>query len=250
MRATELVHGLHAVGSLIEHDPAGVLELWILEARRDARAEGLAARAAALGIAVHRVPRRTLDRLAPGARHQGVLARHRATGHAARDLPWLLERIGPETLVLALDEVHDPHNLGACLRSAAAAGAHAVLVPTSRAVTLTAAARKVASGAAEVVPLVRVPNLARALAGLADAGVHVVGADARAPASLYDEALDGPLALVLGGEAKGLRRLTRERCAALVRIPISDTVESLNVSVAAGIALFEARRQRCLAASR
>jgi 23S rRNA (guanosine2251-2'-O)-methyltransferase len=242
---TEIVYGQHAVSSVLERDPAGVLELWIAEARRDARAERLAAHAAQAGIAVHRAPRRTLDRLADGARHQGVVARYRATHVVPEtDIGVLLAGVGPDTLLLVLDEVHDPHNLGACLRSAAAAGVDAVIVPRARAAALTGAARKVASGGAEAVPLVRVANIARALSALTEAGVRVVGADASASTSLYDEPLTGPLALVLGGEAKGLRRLTRERCDAMVHIPTSGAVASLNVSVAAGVILFETRRQR------
>ncbi|HHO68213.1 MAG TPA: 23S rRNA (guanosine(2251)-2'-O)-methyltransferase RlmB, partial [Gammaproteobacteria bacterium] len=148
--------------------------------------------------------------------------------------------------LLVLDGVQDPHNLGACLRSADAAGVHAVIVPRDRAAPLNGAARKVACGAADAVPLVRVTNLARTLRGLRDAGIWIYGAAGDAPQTLYEADLSGPLALVLGGEGKGLRRLTREHCDGLIAIPMAGSVSSLNVSVAAGICLFEARRQRAI----
>jgi 23S rRNA (guanosine2251-2'-O)-methyltransferase len=147
-------------------------------------------------------------------------------------------------LLLILDGVQDPHNLGACLRSAAAAGATAVIVPKDRAATLTPTARKVAAGGAERVPLVRVTNLARCMKDLQDAGIWIVGLAGEAEASLYSVDLKGPMAIAMGGEGEGLRRLTREHCDYLAKIPMASGMESLNVSVAAGISLFEALRQR------
>jgi len=247
--AGELVFGRHAVAALVEHDIAGVLELWVQSNRRNPELAALVARAEVHDVAVRRVARGTLDRMVPGARHQGVVARYRGEARPPPgDLAAFVADLGGERheppLLLALDEVTDPHNVGAVLRSAAAAGGQAVLVPRHHAAGLTPAARKVASGAAERVPLVPVPNLARALAELAAAGLAVLGTDQEAGQSLFDADLSGPVVIVLGSEARGLRRLTRERCDRLLRIPARAAAPSLNVSVAAGVCLFEALRQR------
>ena len=249
-RRGELLYGVRPVLAVLERDPAGVLEIWMLDSRADALSRRIAARAEAVGCALARVPRRTLARLTGEAAHQGVVARYRAVEARAPDLADLVARAGERTLVLALDGVQDPRNLGACLRSADAAGAHALLVPRRRSAPLVAGARKAASGASETVPVVRVANLANALAALGRSGVRILGADADAAESLFDCDLRGPLVLVLGGEAQGLRRLTAERCDALVRIPMQGRVDSLNVSVAAGVCLFEILRQRCFATPR
>jgi 23S rRNA (guanosine2251-2'-O)-methyltransferase len=243
--ARELIYGRHAVAELLSRDPAGVSELWLQEGRRDelgARARELAR---VHGVSLQVVPRSTLDRMLKGARHQGIAARYRATARAAAvDLESLLAGIHPQSLLLVLDGIQDPHNLGACLRSAGAAGVDAVIVPRRRAVGLTPTVRKVASGAGERVPLVAVSNLAEALRRLREAGVQLLGASAD-PGIVYTRAdMSGATALVLGGEARGLRRLTRELCDQLIHIPMSDAVQSLNVSVAAAVCLFEARRQR------
>jgi 23S rRNA (guanosine2251-2'-O)-methyltransferase len=186
-----------------------------------------------------------LDKLAAGERHQGVVAEllPRA-GDPETQLEEALEAAGDAPLLLVLDGVQDPHNLGACLRSADAAGVAAVLVPRDRAAGLTPVVRKVAAGAAETVPLVAVVNLARTLRELKERGVWLVGTDDSAEKTLYDAELTGPVALVMGSEGEGMRRLTRECCDQLVSIPMAGAVESLNVSVAAGVALFEAVRQR------
>jgi 23S rRNA (guanosine2251-2'-O)-methyltransferase len=176
-----------------------------------------------------------------------VAACRQAATLGEADLEPLLARVPGPPLLLVLDGVQDPHNLGACLRTADAAGAHAVLAPRDRAVGLTPVARKVASGAAEALPFVQVTNLARVLGRLRDLGLWVVGADAEAPGTLYQARLDGSLALVLGAEGSGLRRLTREGCDELVRIPMAGAVQSLNVSVAAAVCLYEAVRQRARA---
>jgi len=243
--SAELVYGIRSVEALMARDLPGVLELWV-QNNRAARLEAVQAAARRHGIAISLAPRRTLNALVDGASHQGLVCRYRASRVAGPMLGFecLLEGIDSTTLLLVLDSVQDPHNLGACLRSAGAAGAQAVLIPRHRAARMSATVRKVACGAAEVVPVVRPPNLARALDTLRDAGVHVVGADADAPAALYEADLRGALALVVGGEESGLRRLTREKCDTLARIPMAGGVASLNVSVAAGICLFEARRQR------
>ena len=222
-----------------------MLELWIAAARDDARSRDLKQRAAAVGIRVQPATQDSLGKLVGNVTHQGAVA-------AIRPLkPWdehtLLDRlsqiIGP-ALLLVLDGVTDPHNLGACLRTADAAGVHAVIIPKDRSAVLDGVARKVAAGAAEFVPVVSVTNLARALDMVKERGIWVVGTEGAAEQTLYTADLKRPLALVLGAEGGGMRRLTRERCEFLVRIPMAGQVESLNVSVAAGVSLFEAGRQR------
>lgn len=245
MSATSWTGGIHAVAAVIENDPAGLLEVMIAREARNPRLDELAAAARSAGVAVQRAPRATLDRLGEGVRHQDVLARVREKpAPDERDLPELVERAGNAALFLILDGVTDPHNLGACLRSAAAADATAVIVPKDHSAPLNAAAKKAAAGGGEVVPLVRVTNLARAMETLKQAGVWIVGLAGEATESLYARDLRGPTALVMGAEGEGMRRLTGERCDFLARIPISAAMESLNVSVAAGICLFEACRQR------
>lgn len=245
MSGSDWVGGIHAVAALLDRDPAALLELMFAREARNPRLDELAAQARAAGIAVQRAPRATLERLAGGLRHQDVLASVRTRAAAdERDLPDLVAAAGGQALLLVLDGVTDPHNLGACLRSAAAAGATAVVVPKDRSAPLNGAARKAAAGGAESVPLVRVTNLARAMEQLRRDGVWIVGLAGEAGQSLYERDLTGPLALVLGAEGEGMRRLTREHCDFLVRIPIDAAMESLNVSVAAGVCLFEARRQR------
>ena len=245
MARSELVFGVHAVRALVERDPAGVLEIW-LQARREPPALRRAlSHGAAAGIAVHRVNRETIERMVGPVAHQGVAARYRPSeATPVTTLDRLLRRMPPPDLIVVLDEVQDPRNLGACMRCAAGAGADAVVVAKRRGAPLTAAARKAASGAAEHLPLVAVTNVARALDCIAGAGLAVVGAAPDAGQSLYDADLRGPHAVVLGGEARGLRRLTREKCDRMVSIPLHGPVESLNVSAAAAVFLFEARRQR------
>ncbi len=243
--ARPLIYGRHAVTELLERDPAGIQELWLQVGRDDTvsgRARELAGRH---GIALHAVPRATLDRMLKGARHQGIAVRYRATGAPrAPDLDALLAGLGDAALLLVLDGVQDPHNLGACLRSADAAGADAVIVPRRRAVGLTPAVRKAACGAAERVPVVAVPNLAQALRRLSEAGVVLFGAAANAGMPYTEADLRGPAAIVLGGEGRGLRRLPAELCDQLMHVPMRAGAESLNVSVAAALCLYEARRQR------
>lgn len=245
--AEELIHGLHAVAAALEYEPEQVHGLWVERQRRDGRIQALLDQASQQGVKIHLTDRTELDRMSGGARHQGVVARlavrQRTPGET--DLPALLAAVEGPLLLLVLDGVQDPHNLGACLRSAAAAGAHAVIAPADRSVGLNATVRKVACGAAEIVPVVTVTNLARALRALQEQGIWIVGAAGEAEDSLYEVDFTPSTAIVLGGEEKGLRRLTREVCDRLARIPIAEGgVASLNVSVAAGIFLFEARRQR------
>ncbi len=238
------VGGLHAVAALLARDGARIRRLWVRAGREDARLTQLLAAAEAVGLPVERVARERLDALAGLASHQGVVAELApAPPRGEAELEAHLEGLATP-LLLVLDGIQDPHNLGACLRTADAAGVDAVIVPKDRSAGLTPVARKVASGAAEVVPLFQVTNLARCLRGLRDRGIWLYGAAGEAGQSLYRTELGGPLGLVLGGEGKGLRRLTREHCDALVCIPLFGSVSSLNVSVAAGVLLFEARRQR------
>jgi 23S rRNA (guanosine2251-2'-O)-methyltransferase len=197
------------------------------------------------GITVRQQERDALDKVAGGANHQGAVALVRApTARGGHDLDAVLDAVDGPALLLILDGVTDPHNLGACLRSADGAGAHAVIAPKDKAVGLTPVAVKVASGAAESVPFVQVTNLARTLEALKQRGIWLIGTDGEAPATVFETDLRGPVGLVLGSEGKGMRRLTREHCDLLVRLPMQGRVESLNVSVAAGICLYEALRQR------
>lgn len=244
MSAEEWIAGLHAVRTALEQAPGRISGLWLDRTRKDQRLHAIVEQATAARVHIQWVDRRELDRLAPGARHQGALCRVRAAETRSEAyLEQLLTRRA-QPFLLILDGVQDPHNLGACLRSADAAGVDAVVVPRDRACGLNATVRKVASGAAESVPLVQVTNLARTLRMLQHAGLQLVGADGAAQESLYETDLRGPLGLVLGAEGKGMRRLTREHCDRLLQIPMVGVVESLNVSVAAGICLFEAVRQR------
>jgi 23S rRNA (guanosine2251-2'-O)-methyltransferase len=241
----EKIYGLHAVTALLESEPRQVSALWVLDSRRDERLSRVLALAERTGVAVTRLPRPELDALAPGAHHQGVVAEARILPPPdEHGLQALLAGQREPAFLLVLDGVQDPHNLGACLRSANAAGVQAVIVPKDRASGLTPVARKAASGAAETTPLFQVTNLARTLKMLKEQNIWLVALAGEAGQSLYELDLKGPLALVLGAEGGGLRRLTKEHCDFLARLPMASTVESLNVSVAAGIALFEAVRQR------
>jgi len=239
----ELIGGVNAVEGLLEGSPERIVRVWLKPAGR--RLEALGQRLKAAGVAVEQCEDRTLDRRAGGLRHQGVLAECLpAPSLDENDLDALLDGSDQSPLLLVLDQVQDPHNLGACLRTALAAGALAVIVPKDRAASLTPAARRSAAGAAEHLPLIVVTNLSRTLGALAERGIWLVGLAGEADDSLFNCRLDGPLALVLGSEEKGLRRLTRERCDQLVKIPMAGNSESLNVSVAAGIALFSAVQAR------
>jgi 23S rRNA (guanosine2251-2'-O)-methyltransferase len=239
------VYGLHAINAVLERAPERLLELWVAQPRDDVRTRELRERAEAAGVRAQTVGGEALAKLVGEVAHQGAVAAVRPLkGWDEHDLVDALSQITEDPLLLVLDGVTDPHNLGACLRTADAVGAHAVLIPKDRAAAVDGVVRKVAAGAAEFVPVASVTNLARTLDMLKQRGIWVVGTDGEAPQTLYAADLKRPLALVLGGEGDGMRRLTRERCDFLVRIPMAGQVESLNVSVAAGVALFEARRQR------
>jgi len=242
MKEPRVVFGFHAVLARLRADPKSVLEVFLDETRNDARAKDLAALAERSGVRLHRVPTKRLDGFYGGGRHQGVVARVEVR-KASEDLEDILQGID-QPLLLVLDGVTDPHNLGACLRVANAAGAHAVIAPRDRAAGITPAVSKVASGAAESTPYLMVTNLARTLREIKERNIWVVGADERADKTLYEADLPASIAWVLGAEGEGMRRLTRESCDLLVRIPMRGEVESLNVSVSAGVCLFESVRRR------
>ena len=247
----KVLFGFHAVTVRLKTAPQSIVELHVDASRRDARMRQFVERAQAAGVRLLDSDDARLSRLAGTARHQGVVARVVPLVQP-HSLDSVLEALptqgrGP-ALLLVLDGVTDPHNLGACLRVADGAGAHAVVAPRDHAVGLNATVAKVASGAAETVPYLMVTNLARSLDDMKDHGLQVLGTSGDAERTLFDADLRGPLALVLGAEGRGMRQLTRKRCDRLVRIPMAGAVESLNVSVAAGVCLYEARRQRLIAA--
>lgn len=241
--STDVVFGIHAIQAILQRSPQDILEVFVAKDRDDKRMNPMVQQLRQQGIAVQFCHKKTLDQMAEG-QHQGIIAKVRlAAPGSDADLMALVEQHA-RPFLLVLDGVTDPHNLGAILRSADAAGVHAVVVPKDRAAKLTPVVRKVACGAAETVPFIAVTNLARALRQLQEAGVWVIGTAGETEHTLYQTELTGPLAIVLGAEGDGLRRLTRETCDALVKIPMQGSVSSLNVSVAAGICLFEAMRQR------
>ena len=241
-REPRVVFGFHAVLARLRADPKSVLEIFLDQTRNDARGKDLISIAERAGVRVMRVPTKRLDGFYGGGRHQGVVARVEVKS-MADNLDDVLDQV-EKPLLLVLDGVTDPHNLGACLRVANAAGAHAVIAPRDRAAGITPAVSKVASGAAEATPYLMVTNLARTLADLKERNIWIVGADERAEQTLYAADLPESIAWVLGAEGEGMRRLTRESCDLLVRIPMRGDVESLNVSVSAGVCLFESVRRR------
>ena len=241
-REPRVVFGFHAVLARLRSEPKSVVEIFLDETRNDGRGKDLAVLAERSGVRLMRVPSKRLDGFSGGGRHQGVVARVevKSLSHSVDEIVENVER----PLLLVLDGVTDPHNRGACLRVANAAGAHAVIAPKDRAAGISPAVSKVASGAAEVTPYVMVTNLARTLAELKERNIWIVGADERAEKTLYQADLPESIAWVLGAEGEGMRRLTRESCDLLVRIPMQGEVESLNVSVSAGVCLFESVRRR------
>jgi 23S rRNA (guanosine2251-2'-O)-methyltransferase len=239
----EIVHGINAVKAALERGTLS--QLWLSSSRHDKRLEALAGQAKGRGVQLERIKGEELDRRTNGAVHQGAAGARRVTRTGnEHTLEQVLDERAAPPFLLVLDGVKDPHNLGACLRASAGAGIDAVIAPKDRAASLTASARKVASGAAEFVPFIQVTNLARTMHWLKERGIWTVGLAGEATQSIYEIGLTGPLAVVLGAEGGGLRRLTKRHCDFLARIPMAGGLESLNVSVAAGIALFEAVRQR------
>ncbi len=243
------IFGLHAVTSLLNRNPGRVRRLLVQQGRRDERLQTLLDKAEAHRIKVIELAKAELEQRAGGGRHQGVIAECepiKALSEKALDV--LLDNAGSAPLVLVLDGVTDPHNLGACLRTADAAGVAVVIAPKDKSAPLNATVAKVACGAAEVVPYIQVTNLARTLQSLQQRGIWITGTAGEAEASVYETDLTGPCALVMGAEGKGMRRLTRENCDQLINIPMAGEVSSLNVSVATGVCLFEVVRQRQLKA--
>ena len=241
--AATFIHGFHAVIAKLRHQPEAILEIFIDGERRDARMRDLLRHAELHGVRIMSVDGKRLDGMAGGhARHQGVVVRVCSQIRRA-SLDDVLDTLEEPAFLLVLDGIQDPHNLGACLRVADAVGAHAVIAPKDRAAGLTQAAIKVASGAAESVPYVTVTNLARTLRELQERGIWVIGADAEGQADIYAAQWPAATAWVLGAEGVGLRRLTRQTCDQLLTIPMLGSVQSLNVSVAAGVCLYEARRR-------
>lgn len=240
---SKIIFGFHAVTARLRHDPSSVEEIYVDASRHDRRMQELLRAAEAAKVRIIHADDQRLDGMAGTRRHQGVLAKAGQLS-LARNIDELLDAIEGPPLLLLLDGVTDPHNLGACLRVADGAGAHAVIAPKDRAVGLNATAAKVASGAADTVPYITVTNLARTMRELKERDIWLIGTSDDAEKSLYEADFTGPTALVMGSEGEGMRRLTRENCDLLVHIPMQGTVESLNVSVASGVCLYEARRQR------
>lgn len=240
--SSRLIYGFHAVTAKLRHDPESLKEIYIDATRQDARARDLIKHAELQDVRIILADGKRLDGMSPGARHQGVVARVEG-GRKIAHLDDVLDTLEEPPFLLVLDGITDPRNLGACLRVADAAGVHAVIAPKDRAVGLTDVAAKTACGAAETVPYVMVTNLARTLRELQEREIWVVGTAGEAEHDLYQAEWPKATAWVLGAEGEGMRRLTRENCDQLVRIPMHGSVESLNVSVAAGVCLFEARRR-------
>ncbi len=246
MSSARIIYGFHAVLSRIRQNAESIQELYVDKDRVDARMKDLLTLASEKNLRVMTLEKARLDGMAAHGRHQGVLAKVVDTPIPYLDIHDVLEALDEPPFLLILDGVEDPHNLGACLRVADAMGVHAVIAPKDRAAGLNATVRKVACGAAESVPFIAVTNLARTMRELKDAGIWLLGAAMEAESDLFSINMPSAVGLVLGAEGHGLRRLTAETCDALVRIPMLGSVESLNVSVASGICLYEARRQRTL----
>lgn len=246
--SVELAYGIHSLAAIIEREPERLIEIFALKGRQDDRVTPIINQAYSLGVSVQFMSRKALDDKSNGEQHQGIMARVKAAKQKDEsDLKDLLEQkraLGKAPFLLVLDGVTDPHNLGAVLRTADAAGVDAVIVPKDKSAKLNATARKVACGAADVVPLIVVTNLARTLKMLQDEQVWIIGTAGEAEQDLFEMKFEGPLAIVMGAEGTGMRRLTRENCDQLVKIPMAGAVSSLNVSVATGVILFEAVRQR------
>ncbi len=244
MAQQEWLYGLHAMQSVLENEPERVIELFVLKGRNDERLVNIVNQARRFGVSVQFCQRKALDDKVQGEQHQGVVARAKpARVLDEADLDQVLDK-HEQPFLLVLDGVTDPHNLGAWLRTADAAGVHAVVVPKDKSASLTGTVRKVACGAAEVLPLIQVTNLSRTLKHLQDKGLWIIGTAGEAEQMIYDAKLTGPTALVMGAEGKGMRRLTHENCDELVKLPMAGTVSSLNVSVATGVCLYEIVRQR------
>lgn len=241
----EAIYGIHAVSAVMQRAPHRILNLYILQGRQDKALQHIVAQAHEHGIAIQPLSRHELNQLTAEQNHQGIVAQCRQLQqYTEADIESLLQGLKVAPLILVLDGVQDPHNLGACLRTADAAGVHLVLAPKDHSVGITPVVRKVACGAAESVPFIQVANLARTIRLLKESGIWFYGTAGEASKSVYETKLIGAVGLVMGAEGKGLRRLTAELCDDLLYIPMLGTVESLNVSVATGVCLYEVVRQR------
>ncbi|MFY8352573.1 23S rRNA (guanosine(2251)-2'-O)-methyltransferase RlmB [Pseudoalteromonas sp. SSM20] len=242
--SNELIFGFHSVEAILNSEPERFIEIYALKGREDKRLNPIINLARQFGVSIQFMQRKALDDKAKGEQHQGIIARVKeGKKYNEKDLDQIIAN-SDMPFLLVLDGVTDPHNLGACLRNADAAGVDAIIVPKDKSAKLNGTARKVACGAAETVPLVQVTNLARTLRDIKEMGVWVVGTAGETDIEVFDAKLTGPMAIVMGAEGSGMRRLTREHCDELVKIPMVGTVSSLNVSVATGICLFEVLRQR------
>jgi 23S rRNA (guanosine2251-2'-O)-methyltransferase len=239
------MHGIHAVTAAIKHDQASIKNLWADTKSRNKRLLQILSYAKKVGLSIHHAESKQLDQLAATDKHQGIVAECVSSQrYQEADLDQLLTDLEQTALLLVLDGVTDPHNLGACLRTAEAAGVQAVITTKDKAAGLTPVVRKVASGAAEIIPLIQVTNLARTLDTLKDAGIWIIGTSDHATENMYSQDLTGPIAFVMGAEGKGMRRLTEKQCDILANLPMAGEVSSLNISVATGVCLYEAVRQR------
>lgn len=244
MAQQEWLYGMHALEAVMAREPERIIELFVLKGRDDDKLRAIINQARKFGISIQFCQRKALDDKVKGEQHQGIVAKAKpGKGYDEKDLFEIVSQ-QEQPFLLVLDGVTDPHNLGACLRTADAAGVHALVVPKDKSANLTPTARKVACGAAETVPLVQVTNLARTLRDLQEAGVWIIGTAGEAEQLIYACRLAGPMALVMGAEGKGMRRLTREVCDELIKLPMAGSVSSLNVSVATGVCLYEIVRQR------
>ncbi len=240
-----IIYGHHAVLSVLKHEPETIVELWVDAGRHDGRAKEIVDLARLSGISAKRIKRELLDDKTNSARHQGFVASSQQTTTLdEKSLETMLGKLDESAFLLLLDGIQDPHNLGACLRSADAAGVHGVIIPRDKSCSLTATVRKVASGAVESLPLFQVTNLVRTMEMLKQTGIWLYGTDSKADSSVFNTDFNGAVAIVMGAEGKGLRRLTREHCDTLMSLPMSGSVSSLNISVAAGICMYEVVRQR------
>lgn len=245
MSKNNLIYGIHAVQTALLKTPQSIVEVWIDANRADKRMAQIHERVKKNGMLLHEVSRHELDRILDGVNHQGVIA-HCELPRVLEEaqLYALIDGLNKPALLLILDGLQDPHNLGACVRSADGVGVDAVIIPKDKSVGVTPVVAKVASGALNNVPLIQVTNLARTMEQLKKAGIWIVGMDGKGDQTLYQVDLTLPVAIALGAEGSGLRRLTKEKCDFLVKLPMIGVVESLNVSVASGICLYEALRQR------
>ncbi|VAW98757.1 23S rRNA (guanosine(2251)-2'-O)-methyltransferase [hydrothermal vent metagenome] len=244
-KLNNIIYGHHAVLSVLKHEPDTIIELWVDGARHDERAKEVVDLARRAGISAKRIKRDLLDEKSNNAKHQGFVALSaQVISLDEKSLESMLANLSEPAFLLILDGIQDPHNLGACLRSADAAGVQGVIIPKDKSCGLTATVRKVASGAVESLPLYQVTNLVRAMDMLKKQGIWLYGTDSKAQTSVFKTDFKGAVAIVMGSEGSGLRRLTREHCDALMSLPMSGSVSSLNISVAAGICMYEAVRQR------